>query len=209
MQLPSASPVHGQQRSRIPSRQSATGGPAAFPASMRGETFAGASPAAMFQEEMTERHFNTSPTRTKYRSRKIINIPMANFLRPGIVPKSEVKADRNGEVPDDGLPLTAPPAADDDPFRATFDWVCSCSDGCLMCEEVKGCDKEEIDGQGNDHGTPGSARGLPSVGSACHDTGDCRPCAHAWRVGGCSRGVLCERCHVCTHADFRRESAAF
>eukprot|EP00929_Paragymnodinium_shiwhaense_P054631 TRINITY_DN27396_c0_g1_i1.p1 TRINITY_DN27396_c0_g1~~TRINITY_DN27396_c0_g1_i1.p1 ORF type:complete len:223 (-),score=31.60 TRINITY_DN27396_c0_g1_i1:202-870(-) len=43
---------------------------------------------------------------------------------------------------------------------------------------------------------------LPSLGSADHESGNCRPCAHAWRLKGCDRGTLCERCHLCGQGDF-------
>eukprot|EP00929_Paragymnodinium_shiwhaense_P099297 TRINITY_DN60903_c0_g1_i1.p1 TRINITY_DN60903_c0_g1~~TRINITY_DN60903_c0_g1_i1.p1 ORF type:complete len:599 (+),score=124.68 TRINITY_DN60903_c0_g1_i1:114-1910(+) len=36
-----------------------------------------------------------------------------------------------------------------------------------------------------------------SVGSAGHDKGDCRPCAHNWRPGGCAKGYSCTFCHMC------------
>eukprot|EP00929_Paragymnodinium_shiwhaense_P009530 TRINITY_DN113736_c0_g1_i1.p1 TRINITY_DN113736_c0_g1~~TRINITY_DN113736_c0_g1_i1.p1 ORF type:complete len:441 (+),score=4.33 TRINITY_DN113736_c0_g1_i1:67-1323(+) len=48
-----------------------------------------------------------------------------------------------------------------------------------------------------------SVRGIPSLGSAGHATGDCRPCAYFWRSTGCNRGEFCERCHLCTQEDFR------
>jgi hypothetical protein len=38
---------------------------------------------------------------------------------------------------------------------------------------------------------------LPSIGSADHATGQCRPCAHSWREGGCAKGWSCTFCHLC------------
>jgi len=47
------------------------------------------------------------------------------------------------------------------------------------------------------------ADALPSVGSAGHARGVCRPCAHAWRPNGCFKGQECPFCHVCGEDDFR------
>eukprot|EP00929_Paragymnodinium_shiwhaense_P121274 TRINITY_DN93433_c0_g1_i1.p1 TRINITY_DN93433_c0_g1~~TRINITY_DN93433_c0_g1_i1.p1 ORF type:complete len:250 (-),score=15.07 TRINITY_DN93433_c0_g1_i1:127-876(-) len=49
-----------------------------------------------------------------------------------------------------------------------------------------------------------SSDGLPSVGSAEHFRGKCRPCAHFWRPASCTRGEFCERCHLCTKEDFKK-----
>mmetsp|Transcript_4059 Transcript_4059/g.11022 ORF Transcript_4059/g.11022 Transcript_4059/m.11022 type:complete len:396 (-) Transcript_4059:151-1338(-) len=45
---------------------------------------------------------------------------------------------------------------------------------------------------------------LTSVGSSAHADGTCRPCAHSWKPGGCSKGHGCPFCHLCTESDFRR-----
>eukprot|EP00929_Paragymnodinium_shiwhaense_P013351 TRINITY_DN121212_c0_g1_i1.p1 TRINITY_DN121212_c0_g1~~TRINITY_DN121212_c0_g1_i1.p1 ORF type:complete len:576 (+),score=48.98 TRINITY_DN121212_c0_g1_i1:79-1806(+) len=47
-----------------------------------------------------------------------------------------------------------------------------------------------------------SEAAVPSVGSAGHAGGDCRPCAHFWKPDSCNRGELCERCHLCPPAAF-------
>jgi len=45
---------------------------------------------------------------------------------------------------------------------------------------------------------------LPSIGSANHALGNCKPCAHAWKDAGCSKGASCTFCHLCEADDFRR-----
>jgi len=52
------------------------------------------------------------------------------------------------------------------------------------------------------------AEPYPSVGSAGHSTGTCKPCAHSWKPGGCSKGSSCTFCHACTKADFLRAKRA-
>jgi len=37
---------------------------------------------------------------------------------------------------------------------------------------------------------------LPSVGSASHDQGTCKPCMFNFKAGSCIKGMLCEFCHV-------------
>jgi len=46
-------------------------------------------------------------------------------------------------------------------------------------------------------------RSVPSLGSAGHADGKCRPCAHNWRSTGCAKGADCSFCHVCDEEDFR------
>ena len=43
-----------------------------------------------------------------------------------------------------------------------------------------------------------------SVGSDLHGTGDCRPCAWFWKVGGCQNGEACRRCHLCSEGEVLR-----
>eukprot|EP00927_Polykrikos_kofoidii_P019119 TRINITY_DN18914_c0_g1_i1.p1 TRINITY_DN18914_c0_g1~~TRINITY_DN18914_c0_g1_i1.p1 ORF type:complete len:184 (+),score=6.86 TRINITY_DN18914_c0_g1_i1:119-670(+) len=38
----------------------------------------------------------------------------------------------------------------------------------------------------------------PSVGSRDHESGACRPCAWAWKEGGCRNGRDCQFCHLCS-----------
>mmetsp|Transcript_57737 Transcript_57737/g.114545 ORF Transcript_57737/g.114545 Transcript_57737/m.114545 type:complete len:168 (-) Transcript_57737:556-1059(-) len=44
---------------------------------------------------------------------------------------------------------------------------------------------------------------LPSVGSAQHVRGQCKPCAHSWRPQGCFKGSNCEFCHICDETAWR------
>jgi len=38
---------------------------------------------------------------------------------------------------------------------------------------------------------------LPSLGSAHHGTGRCKPCGWFWKAGGCANGLECCHCHLC------------
>merc|ERR1719335_954221 len=38
----------------------------------------------------------------------------------------------------------------------------------------------------------------PSVGSAAHGTGQCKPCAWYHKAKGCFRGKDCRHCHTCS-----------
>mmetsp|Transcript_96227 Transcript_96227/g.241203 ORF Transcript_96227/g.241203 Transcript_96227/m.241203 type:complete len:375 (-) Transcript_96227:134-1258(-) len=49
---------------------------------------------------------------------------------------------------------------------------------------------------------PGSAE-LPSIGSAGHSSGDCKPCAF-FHTAGCSNGVSCQFCHTCDANEKKR-----
>merc|ERR1712039_714639 len=44
---------------------------------------------------------------------------------------------------------------------------------------------------------------LPSVGSANHFYGTCKPCAHAHK-GKCINGVQCKFCHLCSSGELKR-----
>lgn len=44
----------------------------------------------------------------------------------------------------------------------------------------------------------------PSVGSALHGTGFCKPCAWFWRPQGCGNGVECRHCHSCPENEIKR-----
>eukprot|EP00931_Biecheleriopsis_adriatica_P080388 TRINITY_DN5374_c0_g1_i11.p1 TRINITY_DN5374_c0_g1~~TRINITY_DN5374_c0_g1_i11.p1 ORF type:complete len:264 (+),score=62.26 TRINITY_DN5374_c0_g1_i11:779-1570(+) len=39
---------------------------------------------------------------------------------------------------------------------------------------------------------------LPSVGSALHGAGICKPCAWFWKADGCQNGRECLHCHLCS-----------
>eukprot|EP00929_Paragymnodinium_shiwhaense_P059431 TRINITY_DN29767_c0_g2_i1.p1 TRINITY_DN29767_c0_g2~~TRINITY_DN29767_c0_g2_i1.p1 ORF type:complete len:445 (+),score=48.01 TRINITY_DN29767_c0_g2_i1:57-1391(+) len=107
---------------------------------------------------------------------------------------------RDQDVVTDSLQaLTAAPQEYDD----GTDDGCLFSGGCSLAYGA--CD---VDAQGGikrkcDAWRPLGRSGVPSVGSAQHFNGLCRPCAHSWKPTGCDRGEDCERCHLCTEADFR------
>jgi len=45
---------------------------------------------------------------------------------------------------------------------------------------------------------------LPSAGSARHHTGQCKPCAFAWKPEGCESGADCIFCHLCPAGEKQR-----
>lgn len=47
---------------------------------------------------------------------------------------------------------------------------------------------------------------LPTVGSAQHHAGQCKPCAFYWKDSGCSNGVQCHFCHLCDEKEKRRRA---
>jgi len=52
---------------------------------------------------------------------------------------------------------------------------------------------------------------LPSVGSALHRMGTCKPCSWMWKPGGCLNGERCLHCHACPQGEIaarRRARAA-
>jgi len=55
--------------------------------------------------------------------------------------------------------------------------------------------------------TLGSAE-FPTVGSAGHHRGKCKPCAFAWKEGGCESGVQCQFCHLCDAVEKKRRHKA-
>lgn len=55
---------------------------------------------------------------------------------------------------------------------------------------------------GADDLVPGSC-GIPTIGSAGHASGTCRPCAFV-HTKGCVNGAQCSFCHLCTSEDKRR-----
>jgi len=52
------------------------------------------------------------------------------------------------------------------------------------------------------HPAPGSAE-LPSLGSAGHSVGNCRPCAF-FHTAGCTNGLACQFCHLCEPGEKKR-----
>lgn len=49
---------------------------------------------------------------------------------------------------------------------------------------------------------------LPSMGSAEHAAGSCRPCFWFWKSQGCNRGTLCNHCHLCLPDKLRTQRKA-
>merc|ERR1712151_888115 len=45
---------------------------------------------------------------------------------------------------------------------------------------------------------------MPTVGSAQHSVGECKPCAFFWKSAGCSNGVDCIYCHLCDANEKKR-----
>uniref|UniRef100_A0A7S4W423 C3H1-type domain-containing protein n=1 Tax=Alexandrium monilatum TaxID=311494 RepID=A0A7S4W423_9DINO len=45
---------------------------------------------------------------------------------------------------------------------------------------------------------------LPTVGSAGHRLGRCKPCAFVWKEAGCGNGTECPFCHLCGPSERRR-----
>mmetsp|Transcript_130590 Transcript_130590/g.227032 ORF Transcript_130590/g.227032 Transcript_130590/m.227032 type:complete len:478 (-) Transcript_130590:425-1858(-) len=52
-------------------------------------------------------------------------------------------------------------------------------------------------------GSPDIATSLKSVGSALHETGNCRPCAWFWKPQGCSNAEDCGFCHACPQDEIK------
>lgn len=48
----------------------------------------------------------------------------------------------------------------------------------------------------------------PTVGSAGHGTGRCKPCAFVWKESGCQSGISCKFCHVCDPSEKKRRRKA-
>mmetsp|Transcript_145165 Transcript_145165/g.404529 ORF Transcript_145165/g.404529 Transcript_145165/m.404529 type:complete len:385 (+) Transcript_145165:65-1219(+) len=49
---------------------------------------------------------------------------------------------------------------------------------------------------------------LPTVGSAGHHAGQCKPCTYVWRKAGCHNGVGCIFCHLCEPGELNRRKKA-
>eukprot|EP00444_Apocalathium_aciculiferum_P024115 CAMPEP_0183422814 /NCGR_PEP_ID=MMETSP0370-20130417/28046_1 /TAXON_ID=268820 /ORGANISM="Peridinium aciculiferum, Strain PAER-2" /LENGTH=460 /DNA_ID=CAMNT_0025606929 /DNA_START=81 /DNA_END=1463 /DNA_ORIENTATION=- len=45
--------------------------------------------------------------------------------------------------------------------------------------------------------------GMPTVGSACHEAGLCKPCAFVF-TSGCQSGIHCRFCHLCEQGEKKR-----
>lgn len=51
---------------------------------------------------------------------------------------------------------------------------------------------------------PESVPHLPSIGSALHGSGSCKPCAWFWKREGCANGADCHHCHLCSQEEIKR-----
>merc|ERR1712014_134442 len=47
-------------------------------------------------------------------------------------------------------------------------------------------------------------REVPTVGSAKHHLGECKPCAFFWKSAGCTNGASCVYCHLCDANEKKR-----
>mmetsp|Transcript_90842 Transcript_90842/g.234576 ORF Transcript_90842/g.234576 Transcript_90842/m.234576 type:complete len:201 (+) Transcript_90842:94-696(+) len=50
---------------------------------------------------------------------------------------------------------------------------------------------------------PSSKEPAWSLGSAGHESGECRPCAWFWRPQGCGNGANCHHCHRCEEGQLK------
>mmetsp|Transcript_76397 Transcript_76397/g.169327 ORF Transcript_76397/g.169327 Transcript_76397/m.169327 type:complete len:501 (-) Transcript_76397:219-1721(-) len=57
-------------------------------------------------------------------------------------------------------------------------------------------------------GLPAPPLPPPSLGSALHSSGMCKPCAWFWKPQGCNNGQECLRCHLCPAGTLRALKAA-
>jgi len=49
---------------------------------------------------------------------------------------------------------------------------------------------------------------IPSIGSAQHGTGMCKPCAFCWKPGGCTNQKNCKYCHFCPYGELKARRKA-
>lgn len=49
---------------------------------------------------------------------------------------------------------------------------------------------------------------LPSLGSALHSVGRCRPCGWFWKPQGCDNGASCQHCHLCPSGEHKSRRKA-
>merc|ERR1712060_819619 len=50
--------------------------------------------------------------------------------------------------------------------------------------------------------------GIPTVGSALHGTGMCKPCAWFWKSSGCTNQGDCLHCHLCPQSELKARKKA-
>mmetsp|Transcript_47781 Transcript_47781/g.89525 ORF Transcript_47781/g.89525 Transcript_47781/m.89525 type:complete len:227 (+) Transcript_47781:59-739(+) len=78
------------------------------------------------------------------------------------------------------------------------------------------CQSEDSEGENRDHelkhtlelhhllAAIDNRSGLPSVGSAGHHAGTCKPCGF-FHTRGCTDGAACSFCHICPHGTIERQ----
>mmetsp|Transcript_17248 Transcript_17248/g.31096 ORF Transcript_17248/g.31096 Transcript_17248/m.31096 type:complete len:375 (+) Transcript_17248:92-1216(+) len=80
--------------------------------------------------------------------------------------------------------------------------------GRQVLMEAYGVLGTEGDGQGSGPSPSAvaavAAGTVPSLGSAEHATGQCRPCAWYWKAQGCQNGANCTYCHLCPEDELKR-----
>lgn len=53
-------------------------------------------------------------------------------------------------------------------------------------------------------GVQGATVTLPSLGSAFHQSGQCKPCAWLWKPRGCQNAASCDYCHLCPEGELKQ-----
>mmetsp|Transcript_53422 Transcript_53422/g.155768 ORF Transcript_53422/g.155768 Transcript_53422/m.155768 type:complete len:414 (-) Transcript_53422:76-1317(-) len=87
--------------------------------------------------------------------------------------------------------------------------ISTCADDDAQSYVYEGEEEEEISTDlGEDHSTEPDlemevAHVIPSMGSASHATGECKPCAWFWKPQGCSNGQNCGHCHLCPMGELK------
>uniref|UniRef100_A0A7S1B2S4 C3H1-type domain-containing protein n=1 Tax=Noctiluca scintillans TaxID=2966 RepID=A0A7S1B2S4_NOCSC len=67
-------------------------------------------------------------------------------------------------------------------------------------------EEERFETAGADASSALGSPEYPTVGSAGHSTGQCKPCAFIWKETGCNRGIACPFCHLCDSRERRRRA---
>merc|ERR1712045_578431 len=74
----------------------------------------------------------------------------------------------------------------------------TCCDPCMDSQTGQ----EPLENQNdNISGSQPLPLSFPSVGSALHGTGMCKPCCWFWKPEGCKNKEACFHCHLCTKVD--------
>merc|ERR1712060_100053 len=73
----------------------------------------------------------------------------------------------------------------------------TCSDPCIDSQAVL----ENLENQNDILASPQLSLSFPSVGSALHGTGMCKPCCWFWKPEGCKHKKECLHCHLCSKVE--------